>query len=185
MKPIAFVLFALFAFCSPAHAAPSYKTARSEAKALAKAEAKFAKLVAKLSAADRVKLKAALERSGTDSDSDGASDLFERARGSDLCSADSDGDGINDGDDQYEENPDGDGDGHPDGAEVGAKGKITSFIDPTLVVGGKTFTITPQTTFRGRNFTKESLVTGECIEVEGHGLNGVNIADKIKRDDDC
>jgi hypothetical protein len=185
MKRIAFILLAISAFCSSAQAAPNYKTARAEAKTLARAETKFAKLVAKLSAADREKLKVALEKSGTDSDSDGVSDLYERARGSDLCSIDSDGDGVDDGEDQYEDSPDGDGDGNPDGAEVGAKGTITSFVDPTLIVGGKTFTVTPQTVFRGRNFTKESLVAGQCIEVEGHGLNGANTADKIKKDDDC
>ena len=185
MKRIAFILLAVAAFCSSAQAAPNYKTARTEAKTLARAETKFAKLVAKLSAADRETLKAVLEKSGTDSERDGARDLYERARGSDLCSIDSDGDGVNDGDDQYEENPDGDGDGNPDGAEVETKGTITSFVDPTLVVGGKTFTVTAQTTFRGRNFTKDSLVAGECIEVEGHSLDGANTADKIKKDNDC
>lgn len=186
MKVFAITLLSLFAIIQTAEAAPTYQSARKEAKSIIAAEKKFEKLVAKLSAADREKLKAALAKIDDDSDGDGSSDLFERARGSSRCDADSDDDGVDDGDDQHEDSRDGDGDGHDDANEVKAKGRIVSFQDPALVVQGKTFTITPKTQFRGRNFSKHNLVAGTCVEVEGHLIaGGENIADKVQLEDDC
>lgn len=186
MKAFAITLLSLLAVIQTAEAAPTYQSARKEAKSIIAAEKKFEKLVAKLSAADRERLKAALAKIDDDSDGDGSSDLFERARGSSRCDADSDDDGVDDGDDQHEDSRDGDGDGHDDANEVKAKGRIVSFQDPALVVEGKTFTITPQTQFRGRNFSKANLVAGTCVEVEGHLIaDGENIADKVQLEDDC
>jgi hypothetical protein len=185
MKHIPLTLLALIACISTAEAAPSYQSARKEARSIIAAEKKFEKLVAKLSAADREKLKAALAKIDDDSDGDGSSDLYEFARGSSRCDADSDDDGIDDGEDQYEDSRDGDGDGHDDTNEVKAKGRIVSFADPTLVVADKTFNVTPQTTFRGRNFSKASLVAGTCVEAEGHLEGGIAVADKIELEDSC
>jgi hypothetical protein len=128
-------------------------------------------------------LKAAFK--ALDSDGDGVSDILEGALKSSRCDADSDDDGIDDDEDSDEDNADSDGDGHNDGNEIGAKGKITSFTDPTLVDGGKSFTVTANTTFRGIGFDKSDLVANLCVEVEGHVEGSANIADKIKRDDDC
>lgn len=58
-----------------------------------------------------------------DSDRDGLDDIREKALGTDLNSADTDGDGVNDGDEVNiwhtdPKNPDTDGDGYPDGQEI-------------------------------------------------------------------
>lgn len=186
MHKIILCFVTLFALSDSALAADKkYAAARAQARNIIRQEKSLKKLVSKLSVADRDRLKAALAAIDSDSDGDGSSDLIEGARGSSLCDADSDDDGIDDGDDDYEGSRDGDGDGHDDSSEVSGKGKITSFVDPTLEVAGKTFTVTEATTFKGRNFTKASLTAGTCVEVEGHIDNGANIADKIQKEDSC
>jgi hypothetical protein len=186
MNKVLLAFVTLFALSADVFAADKNLTsARSQARNIIRQEKSFKKLVSKLSVADRERLKAALAAIDSDSDGDGASDLIEGARGSLLCDADSDDDGIDDGNDDYENSRDGDGDGHDDSSEVSGKGKITSFVDPTLEVAGKTFTVTDATSFKGRNFTKASLTAGTCVEVEGHTDNGANIADKIKKEDSC
>ncbi len=168
---------------SPAYASPQYTSAKQAAERVKKDEKDLARKAARLSAADKSKLKTAFK--GTDSDNDKLPDILERAFKSDSCGKDSDGDGLTDYEDPNENNPDSDGDGHSDGTEVSAKGTVTSFTDPTLVVGGKTFTVTASTTFKGTGFDKSALVAGLCIDVEGHVDGADNIADKIKRDNDC
>lgn len=165
--------------CLSAHAAPSYKSTLSAAKNLRKSEVKLAKSIASLSATDREKLKAALASLGVDTDKDGVSDIFEKARGSNICDTDSDDDGVDDRDDGYEDN-----DGRL--GEVESKGSVTSFTDPTLVVGGKTFTVTATTAFRRGVSSKADLVTGACIKVEGYtDASNINIATKIEKYDRC
>lgn len=183
MKILTSLLALLAISATPVLAAPRYTSAKQAADKVSKDEKDLARKISRLSATERAKLKAAIK--GLDSDGDGVSDIVERGLGSSRCDADTDDDGLPDGEDSNEENPDSDGDGHNDGSEVGAKGNVTSFADPTLVVDGKTFTVTDSTTFRGSGFDKSDLTAGLCIEVEGHVEGAGNIADKIKRDDGC
>ena len=175
MTRICTAICALILFALPAEAAPSYKSTVASAKSLRKSEIKLAKAIAKLSTTERERLKQALASLGLDSDKDGVSDIFERARGSGVCDADSDDDGIDDDDDGYE---------NDDGklGEVEAKGAITSFTDPTLVVAGKTFTVTDTTVFRRGVTSKADLVTGACIKVEGYtNVSNVTVATKVEK----
>jgi hypothetical protein len=179
MKRIVLALCVCVFSCLAAHAAPSYKSTLSSAKNLRKSEVKLAKSIASLSATDREKLKAALASLGVDTDKDGVSDIFEKARGSNICDTDSDDDGVDDRDDGYEDN-----DGRL--GEVESKGSVTSFTDPTLVVGGKTFTVTATTAFRRGVSSKADLVTGACIKVEGYtDASNINIATKVEKYDRC
>jgi len=166
--------FVSLAFSLSAHAAPSYRATLSSARNLRKSEVRLAKSIAALSAADRERLKTALRALGVDSDSDGVSDIFEKARGSGLCDSDTDDDGIDDRDDDYEKDEDRTG-------EVESKGSVTSFEDPTLIVGGKTFTITSSTRFRRGVSSKEDLAVGVCVKVEGYAqTSGGNVATKVE-----
>lgn len=179
MKQVLVALFVCVFSCVSAYAAPSYKSTLSAARNLRKSEIRLAKSVASLSAADRQKLKTALASLGVDTDKDGVSDIFEKARGSNLCDTDSDDDGLNDKDDGYEDNDDRLG-------EVEAKGTVTSFTDPTLVVGGKTFTVTATTAFRKGVSSKANLVAGACVKVEGYtDSSNINIATKVEKYDRC
>lgn len=179
MKHLLSALLAVLFFAVNAEAAPSYRSTAASAKNLRKAELKLAKAIAGLSATDREKLKNALSSLGVDSDSDGVSDIFERARGSNVCDSDSDDDGINDDDDGYENDDNKQG-------EVEARGAITSFEDPSLVVAGKTFTVTGATTFRRGVGSKDDLQPGTCIKVEGYvDASNVNIAKKVEGSTRC
>lgn len=179
MKHILTALLAVVFFAVNAEAAPNYRSTISSAKSLRKLELRLAKAVAGLSYADREKLKRALASLGVDSDGDGVSNLYEGIRGSNVCDPDSDGDGIDDREDGYER----DGDKH---REVEARGAVTSFEDPSLVVGGKTFTITDTTRFRRGVSSKADLVAGTCIKVEGYvDTSNVNIATKIEASSRC
>ena len=179
MKHLLTALVALVFFAVNAEAAPSYRSTLSSAKNLRKSELKLAKAVANLSSADREKLKRALSALGVDSDADGVSDLFERTRGSNVCDADSDDDGINDREDGYERDDDKQG-------EVEVRGAVTSFEDPSLVVGDKTFTVTDTTRFRRGVSSKADLVAGKCIKVEGYvDASNANIATKIEASSRC
>jgi len=179
MKHLLIALFTLAFLAVNAEAAPSYRSTLSSAKSLRKSELKLAKAIASLSPADREKLKKALSSLGLDSDADGVSDLFERVRGSNVCDADSDDDGINDREDGYETDDDRQG-------EVEVRGAVTSFEDPSLVVGGKTFSVTVTTRFRRGVSSKADLVAGTCIKVEGYvNASNVNIATKIEGSDRC
>ena len=179
MKHMYTTLCALLLFALPAQAAPSYKAALSSAKNLRKSEVKLAKTIARLSTADREKLKQALASLGLDSDKDGVSDIFEKARGSVICDADTDDDGVDDSQDGYEQDDNKMG-------EVEARGAIVSFTDPTLVVGTKTFTVAATTIFRRGVSSKADLVTGACIKVEGYtDASNVSIATKIEKSLRC
>ena len=179
MKHTYTALCALVFFALPAQAAPSYKGALSSARGVHKSEVKLRKTIASLSAADREKLKKALASVGSDSDSDGVSDLFEQVRGSNLCSADSDSDGVDDSQDGYEND-----DNRTGFTET--RGTVTSFADPTLVVNGKSFTITDSTRFRKGLSSKSDLTVGTCVKVEGYvDASSLNIATKVEKEKDC
>ncbi len=176
-----FAIFCLACVSVTAEAAPSYRSALSAAKKVRKAERDLAKKVRGLSITDRARLKRATSTSyyGDDSDGDGVRDTYERARGSNVCDADSDDDGINDDDDGYENDDDKQG-------EVEVRGTVTSFEDPTLIVAGRTFTITGATSFRRGISSKSQLTSGLCIKVEGYvDASNVNIARKIEGSSRC
>jgi cytochrome c556 len=179
MKQILLALCISVLSCISAQAAPSYQSTVSAAKNLRKSELKLAKSIASLSPADREKLKAALATLGVDTDKDGVSDIFEKARGSNICDSDSDDDGINDKEDGYE-------DDNNKLSEVEVRGAITSFSDPTLVVGDKSFTITPTTTFRKGISSKGDLVAGACVKVEGFtNSSNITVALKVEKSVRC
>lgn len=179
MKRLLPTLFALVFFAVSAEAAPSYRATSSMAKNLRKSELRLAKAIATLSPADREKLKTALSSLGLDSDADGVSDIFERARGSNVCDTDSDDDGVDDRDDGYEEDED-------KQDEVEAKGMIASFEDPILVIGEKGFTVTDRTRFRKGISSKADLTEGACVKVEGYtDPSNVSFATKIERSSKC
>ena len=158
-----------FLYIAPAHAGPTLASARSEARNLAAKEKNFARTLSRLSAANRVKLKSLLGKTGGDSDNDGVSDIFEKARGSNLCNSDSDGDGIND-----------DKDNNEDSQEIETKGEVVSFDGSALVVGTTTFTVNDSTTLRPSNL---EITAGICVEVKGHKEGDSNIADRVKEED--
>jgi hypothetical protein len=179
MQKVFLALVVTLLYSLSAHAAPSVSVARSEARNLARSQAKFARTVARLNAAQRKQLKSLTATTGKDSDNDGVSDIFEGARGSDLCDTDSDDDGVSDGEDNYEENGD-------KTEDYQAKGPITSFADPTLVVNGETFTVSEWTAFRAPLASKDDLEIGLCVEVEGYKTgSGGSFAKKIKKSGDC
>jgi hypothetical protein len=165
------------AWASPTDLAKARRTLAS----ITKAEKDLLRTAKKLTPAERAKLKSSR---GKDSDGDSVSDVVEGAIGSNRCDADSDDDGLDDSDDRDEDSSDSDGDGYSDGLEVEAKGQVTSFNDPILVVAGKTFEVTPSTIFFRGLTSKDDLTTGTCIEVEGHKVGDGVVADKIKREKD-
>jgi hypothetical protein len=168
------------AWASPSDLAKAKRSLAS----IAKAEKELARTTKRLTAAERANLK---RSRGKDSDGDSVNDVVEGAIGSNRCDADSDDDGLDDSDDSDEDSSDSDGDGYNDSLEVEAKGRITSFNDPILVVSGKTFEVTSSTVFFRGLSSKADLVSGVCIEAEGHKVGTTVVADKIKRESsmDC
>jgi hypothetical protein len=189
MKFFGLIVAILLAYSSPALAGPRYSAAKKEAQKIKQAERKLAKRIARLSEADRKRLKS--EFSSTDSDADGVSDIIEGALGSNRCDADSDDDGFSDSDDYNEDTPGADDgspgsdDSNPGSSEFETKGLIASFDDPTLVIGNNTYTITPATDFIGTGFAKDDLRSGLCVEVKGLRSDTGSEVTRIKRDDDC
>jgi hypothetical protein len=172
-------LVALVFFAVSAEAAPSYRATSSMAKNLRRSEIRLAKAIAGLKATDREKLKKAISALGVDSDTDGVSDIFERARGSNVCDDDSDDDGIEDSEDGYEEDDD-------KQDEMEGLGQITSFDDPILVLGGRSITVTDRTRFRKGISSKEDLTEGRCIKIEGYiDPDNVPFATKIEGSSKC
>ncbi len=180
MKIIISTLALVLVLSSPAFASPRYTAAKRQAEKVKQDEKELSRRVKKLTAAERERLKTSVR--GTDSDSDGVSDVVEGGLGSSRCNTDSDNDGLDDSQDPDEDNGDSDGDGFGDATEVSAKGKITAYVDPNVTVKEKTFRLTDSTVFKG--LTKADLKSGLCVEIEGHTSGAENIADKVK-DEDC
>lgn len=180
MKKLILLILASLLFAVPAMAGTrEQRAAITEAKNLAKAQAKFTKTLAKLQAkADKRDLKAvkrALRAVGKDSDNDGVSDIYEDGAGGNSCNPDSDGDGRRDDSDD------------DNGEEIESKGEIAALDNEarTITVASKTFTINDFTFFK-YPLTEETLEVGLCVEVEGHATSDTEvIASKIKRDNDC
>lgn len=180
MKKLLILILVSFLFVAPAIAGTKeQKAAITEAKNLAKAQAKFAKTLAKLQAkADKRDLKAvkrALRTVGKDSDNDGVSDIYEDGAGDNSCNPDSDGDGRRDDSDD------------DNGEETEAKGEIAALDSEarTITVASKTYTINDFTFFK-YPLTEETLEVGLCVEVEGHATSTSEVvASKVKKSSDC
>jgi len=127
-----------------------------------------------------------------DTDGDGLPDALE-AESDDVCSSDSDNDGVLDGQEVSDgtdpNDDDSDDDGIGDGSEREVKGVITELTAAVIVVGGQTFTLTSSTRYIGRSdeaLQASDFAAGECVEVEGHALgDGSFTANKVKKEDDC
>ena len=186
VKP-AFLALLLFS-TSSAYGERQYDTALQAAERVKRDERQLARRVHSLSAEERRRLKISFR--GRDSDRDGISDIVEGGLGSNRCDTDSDDDGIDDSKDRDERRWTDDG-GRPGDdncqmgncPEIAARGRITSFIDPRLTVSGKTFIITANTVFRDFGLSKEGLIVGQCIEIEGHASGAGIIADKVHLED--
>ena len=162
-----------------ANAGPRLNAVQREVVNISRAEKRLARQLARLSAAERVRLKS--RRIGLDSDLDGVSDIVEGAIGSNRCDSDSDDDGFDDKSDSNEDSP-----GSDDGlAEFEVKGLIDSFSDPVLQLKGATYTLSDSAQFVGIGFTKEDLQAGACVELKGLQRESGNTVTRIKQDDDC
>lgn len=168
MKKYIFILVALLLSVgfvggvSSTYASPSdVKAAKQQFKKVRKEQKRLAKLARRLNKAELKRLKRSAR--GRDSDGDGVPDLLEDTTRSNMCAA-----------------------------EFEKEGRIVSFDDPNLVIGDVTYVLTESTTFRSKfgEFTRASLVSGKCIEVEGYASDGEpasNIVEKIKekKDSSC
>jgi hypothetical protein len=190
MKYLLAFIFALSCLIHPAAASPRADAAKRLAQKIQRDQSELAKQMKRLSVKERTTLKRALKR-GTDSDGDGVNDIVEGAIGSNRCDADSDDDGFDDSEDGAENDDSSSGDDSSDdngngsdspSTEVEVKSRITSFNDPNLLVGGKTFVVDQSTVFRGPNFGKEDLEAGMCVEVKGRKTGETLIAVRIQRE---
>lgn len=185
-------------------AKPTAKSIRNEVKEAESSIKKILKKFARLSAADKAKVVAALSQAG-DADGDGVPDLLEltsKAR----CDDDSDDDGLDDGDEYGNrtkpndrdsdndgrddgEDDDGNGDGSPDSAELEVKGRLLAKSPSAITVGTTEFVLTASTTYRQGSvrtgLTIDNFELNACIEVEGIRNGTTNTATKVKSEDDC
>ena len=162
-----------------ANAGPRLNDAQREVVNINRAEKRLVRKLARLTAAERIRLKS--RKVGVDSDADGVSDIVEGALGSNRCDSDSDDDGFGDKSDSNEDSP-----GSDDGlAEFEVKGLIDSFSDPVLQLKGATYTLSDSAQFVGIGFTKEDLQAGACVELKGLQRESGNTVTRIKQDDDC
>ena len=185
MKVITTILPLLLLSTSSAFADRRYTTAKQAAERVRRDETELARRVKSLSMEDRAKLKKLFR--GRDSDRDGISDIIEGGLGSNRCDRDSDDDGIGDysdrnerrrGKDDLDDTSRGDS-----GFEVEARGRISSLMDSSLTIGGKTFILTSSTVFRDPGLSKEDLFVGQCIEIEGRTNGSQIIAEKVHLED--
>lgn len=155
------------------------KAAEAEARKISKAERELAKRIKKLNAADRRALK--LKRFGPDSDSDGVSDIFEGAIGSNRCDRDSDDDGFEDGSDSREDEF-GENDRE---SEFEVKGPVQSFADSVIVINQVSYRLSKDTRFGGKGFSRDDIEPGVCLEVKGLTIGSENQVQKVEQEDDC
>lgn len=158
-----------------ANAGPRLNDVQREVANINRAEKRLVRKLAKLTTAERVRLKS--RKVGVDSDSDGVSDIVEGALGSNRCDSDSDDDGFDDKSDSNEDSP-----GSDDGlAEFEVKGLIDSFSDPVLQVKGVTYTLSDSAQFVGIGFTKDDLLAGACVELKGLQRESGNTITRISQ----
>jgi hypothetical protein len=188
MKVITTILPLLLLSTSSAYADRRYTTAKQAAERVKRDEAELNRRMKALSVEDRVKLKTSFR--GRDSDHDGISDIIEGGLGSNRCDTDSDDDGIDDSSDRNENRRRDDGRRSGDdgtrtgsGLEVEVRGRVTSFTDPEVTVGGRIFTLTANTVFRDPGFSRQDMVVGQCIEIEGRSNGSQIIAEKVHLED--
>jgi hypothetical protein len=188
MKVITTILPLLLLSTSSAYADRRYTAAKQAAEQVKRDEAELARRVRALSIEDRTKLKNNFR--GRDSDRDGISDIIEGGLGSNRCDSDSDDDGIGDSSDRNEQRrtdddsrSGGDNSRGDSGLEIEVRGRITSLIDSNVTVRGRTFTLTAATVFRDLGFSKEDLLVGQCIEIEGRTNGSQIVAEKVHLED--
>jgi Domain of unknown function (DUF5666) len=188
MKVITTILPLLLLSTSSALADGRYTAAKQAAERVKRDEAELVRRVRSLSVEDRIKLKNKFR--GRDSDRDGLSDIIEGGLGSNRCDGDSDDDGVDDANDRNELRRNDDDSRSGDdtrrggtGLEVEVRGRITSLIDSSLTVGGRTFVLTATTVFRDPGFSKDDLLVGQCIEIEGRTNGSQIVAEKVHLED--
>jgi hypothetical protein len=115
---------------------------------------------------------------------------LEGAYGGSVCDADSDDDGLTDGDEAEDSldpsDDDSDDDGVSDGLEVERKGFVTAVTAEGLVsVGSDEFQLVEATEFKG--LSRDEVAVGVCIEIKGHKptLESVAVAVKVEEEDNC
>jgi hypothetical protein len=201
---IACALVVILAIAQPAIAAPKGKEKREvralklALKKLNRSEKQFGKMWRKARLETRQQVIRQLKDSD-DSDDDGLPDDIDNSsvEGTDQCSADSDGDGLDDGTELEDgldpSDDDSDDDGTPDSRDnKEAKGTatynaplltVTSSKDGQETVFTLVFDPEPQPT-QFENISPDSL-EGACVEVEGFSEGNSFIAVRVKSDDDC
>lgn len=180
MTRLFIALSLLFVAVQAAYAGPNdFGKARRALESIKKGERDLSSALKKLTSSERARLKRTTR--GLDSDKDGLPDVLEPSLGAGRCDADSDDDGLDDGDDSDEDNSDGGGGGIDDGETVETKGVITSFNDPQLVIGTTRLEISPGTIFFRGLSSKADLVQGVCVEAESSRVGTTLVVDKIKK----
>ena len=180
----------IFMVAGTAVAAPSSKSVISQERNVLRQQRKLQRSFSRLDAARKAAVIAARSGRSDDSDLDGVPDNLEDSLG--RCDADSDDDGLDDGD-EYEngsdpDDDDSDDDGHSDGNEFEVHGLIASKASDSLVVSGQTYLVLESTEMLDDDNNPVSysfFEVGDCVEVEGHRVGDENRLEKIKEDDDC
>jgi hypothetical protein len=173
-----------------AFAAPSSKSVISQERNVLRQQRKLQRSFNRLDAARKAAVVAARSGRSDDSDLDGVPDNLEDSSG--RCNSDSDGDGLDDGE-EYESgndpyDDDSDDDGHSDGNEFEVHGLIASKATDSLVVSGQTYLVLESTEMLDDDNNPVSysyFEVGDCVEVEGHRVGEEYRLEKIKEDDDC
>jgi len=162
-----------------AEARPRVSDVKKEEVNINRAEKRLAAKLSKLTAAERVQVKAKVV--GIDSDGDGVSDILERGLGSNRCDSDSDNDGFDDKSDSNEDTA-----GSDDGlAEFEVKGLVESISALLVRINGVDYSLTDSTVFRGAGFSVDDLGVGVCVEVKGLSRSSGKTVTLVKRDDSC
>lgn len=164
---------------TPAEARPRVSDVQREVVKINRAEKRLASKLSKLTAAERVRVKAKVV--GIDSDGDGVSDILERGLGSNRCDRDSDDDGFDDKSDSNEDTA-----GSDDGlAEFEVKGLVDSISGLLVRVNGADYSLTNTTVFRGVGFSVDDLGVGVCVELKGLSRSSGKTVTRVKRENSC
>ncbi len=147
----------------------------------------------RLTPTQRASLLSALSDKYDDVDNDDLPDYLDE--GSGRCDADSDDDGILDGEDFDDDDDDDDNSSpspspssSPSGSEIEIHALIQSITETSITVNNTTFQLTNSTEYLDDDnnaLSRTDFTVGECVEVEGYSSSGNATAEKVKEDDDC